>query len=143
MRKIFVLIQCSLPTIQLFGWSILCGVMGTLILAGFFSGMMSLETLSLLLPLIVGGNAAISGYMLIERSEDEITWKKTMAAVVGMAVAMLSCVSINTLCFKAGIFFLMSGYQALAATAVGILGGLSGGVLAVKYRELKAQASSV
>jgi hypothetical protein len=143
MKKIFVLMQCSLPTIQVTGWSILCGVMGTLILAGFFSGIMSLETLSSLIPLIVGGNAAISGYMLIERTEDEITRKKTMAAAVGMAVAIFSCVSINALCFKIGIFFLMPGYQSLAATAIGILGGLSGGVLAVKYRELKEQASSV
>ena len=139
MRKAFVNIVCALPTIQSFGWSILSGIIGTLILSGFFSGIMSLETLSMLLPLIVGVNAAISGYMLIERAEDEIKRKKTMSAAVGIMVALLSFVSVNTLCFQMGGFFLMSGFQALVATIIGIIGGWSGGVLAVKYRALKAQ----
>ena len=137
MRKAFVHIVCELPTIQSFGWSMLSGIIGTLILSGFFSGIMSLETLSMLLPLIVGVNAAISGYMLIERAEDEIKRKKTMSAAVGMMVAFLSFVSVNTLCFQMGGFFLMSGSQALVATIIGTAGGWSGGVLSVKYRELK------
>ena len=76
MKKAFVLILIALPAIESFGWSMLAGTVGTLILAGFFSGIMSLETLSILLPIIVGANAAISGYMLIERTEDEIKRKK-------------------------------------------------------------------
>ena len=137
MRKAFVHIVCELPTIQSFGWSMLSGIIGTLILSGFFSGIMSLETLSMLLPLIVGVNAAISGYMLIERAEDEIKRKKTMSAAVGMMVAFLSFVSVNTLCFQMGGFFLMSASQALVATIIGIIGGWSGGVLALKYKDLK------
>ena len=139
MRKAFVHIVCELPTIQSFGWSVLSGIIGTLILAGFFSGIMSLKTLSMLLPLIVGVNAAISGYMLIERAEDDIKRKKTMSAAVGMMVALLSFVSVNALCFQMGGFFLMSGFQALVATIIGIIGGWSGGILAIKYRALNSQ----
>lgn len=139
MRKAFVHIVCALPAIQAFGWSMLSGIIGTLILAGFFSSIMSLETLSMLLPLIVGANASISGYMLIERAEDEFKRKNTVSAAVGLMVALLSFASINTLCFQVGGFFLMSGSQALVATIIGIIGGWSGGALAVKYRQLKEQ----
>lgn len=139
MKKAFVLILIALPAIESFGWSMLAGTVGTLILAGFFSGIMSLETLSILLPIIVGANAAISGYMLIERTEDEIKRKKTMAAAVGTMVALVSFVSVNILCFKMGDFFLMSVFQGVVATATGIIGGWSGGILAIKYKELKVQ----
>ena len=142
MRKAFVHIVCALPAIQAFGWSMLSGIIGTLILAGFFSSIMSLETLSMLLPLIVGINAAISGYMLIERAEDEIKRKKTSSAAVGMMVALGSFVSVNALCFQLGGFFLMSGSQALVAIIIGVICGGSGGLLAVKYKALQAQAQA-
>ncbi|WP_155316872.1 hypothetical protein [Desulfosarcina alkanivorans] len=139
MKKAFVHIQCAMPAIESFAWSLLTGTIGTLILAGFFSGIMSLETLSILLPVVIGGNAAISGYMLIERTEDEIERKKTMAAVVGTLVALVSFVSVNALCFRMGGFYLMSGVQGLVAAVIGTVGGWSGGVLAVKYKALKVQ----
>ena len=139
MKKAFVHILIALPAIESFGWSMLAGTVGTLILAGFFSGIMSLETLSILLPMIVGANAAISGYMLIERTDDDIKRKKTMAAAVGTMVALGSFILVNALCFKVGGFFLMSASQGLVATATGIVGGWSGGVLAVKYKELQRQ----
>lgn len=139
MKKLFVQIVCELPTIQGFAWSLLSGIIGILILAGFFSCIMSMETVSMLLPLIVGANAAISGYMLIERGE-QIGHKKTLSATVGMMVAVLSFVSVNFLCFQIAGFFLMTWPQALAATIVGTVGGWSGGLLAVKYRALKEQA---
>ena len=141
MRKIFVYIVCTLPALQAFGWSLLSGIIGTLILAGFFSGIMSLETLSILLPMVVGLNAAISGYMLIERTEDEIKPKKTAAAAVGMMVAVLSFLSVNALCLQIAGFYLMSVSQVLVAVATGITGGWSGGVLAIKYRALQTQVS--
>jgi hypothetical protein len=139
MKKAFTHIFIALPAIESFGWSMLAGTVGTLILSGFFSGIMSLDTLAMLLPMIVGANAAISGYMLIERTEDEIKRKKTMAAAVGTMVALGSFISVNALCFQVAGFFLMSVYQGLAATATGIIGGWSGGVLAVKYKELQRQ----
>ena len=84
MKKAFVYIVCELPAIQAFGWSVLSGIIGTLILAGFFASIMSLELLSMLLPVMVGVNASISGYMLIERAEDEIKRKNSMSAAVGL-----------------------------------------------------------
>ncbi len=143
MRKAFVNIVCALPALQAFGWSLLSGIIGTLILAGFFSGIMSLELLSMLLPLIAGANASISGYMLIERAEEEFTRKNMASAAVGLLVALLSIIAANAICFNMAGFFLLSGSQALVATAMGIIGGWSGGVLAVKYRKLKEQATAV
>ncbi len=142
MRNVFVNIVCALPALQAFGWSLLSGIIGTLILAGFFSGIMSLELLSILLPLIAGANASISGYMLIERAENEFTRKNMASAAVGLFVALLSIIAANAICFKISGFFLLSGSQALVATAMGVIGGWSGGVLAVKYRKLKEQTTA-
>lgn len=139
MYKTFVRIQCELPMLQSIGWSVLSGLMGILILTGFFVGIMSLETLSSLLPLVVGFNAAISGYMLIERGAGSITHKKTMSAVVGTMIAVLSVVSVNGLAFRMGGFYLISAFQGLAALSIGMSGGWAGGLLAIKYQRLKSR----
>ena len=110
MKRAFVYIVCALPAIQAFGWSVLSGIIGTLILTGFFASIMSLELLSMLLPVVVGANASISGYMLIERDEDEIKRKNSMSAAAGVLVALLSVVAVNAICFKIDGFFLSSFY---------------------------------
>jgi hypothetical protein len=139
MKQAFVTILCALPAIQNYAWSVLSGVIGTLILAGFFSMIMSLELLSVLLPMIVAVNASISGYMLVDRAEVDMTRKHSTAVAVGMAVAVLSFVSINAFCLRTGGFFLMSTAEALIAVALAGIGACAGSVLAVKYKALKAQ----
>lgn len=136
MNKLFVHLQCELPTLQSFFWSMLAGIVGTLILTGFFSGIMSLELLTMLYSMIVGFNAAIAGFMLIERTSGQIKRKKTMAAVIGTMVAMLSLLSINTLSFQMGGFLLVSGPLAITATLIGGIAGWAGGTIAVKHKEL-------
>ena len=139
MKQAFVTILCALPAIQNFAWSVLSGVIGTLILAGFFSMIMSLELLSMLLPIITGVNASISGYMLLDRAEADMTRKHSTAVTVGMVVAVLSFVAINVFCLRIGGFFLMSTGEALCAVAISGIGAWAGSVLAVKYKALKAQ----
>ena len=141
MKRAFVYIICTLPAIQAFAWSTLSGLIGTLILAGFFSTIMSLELLSLLLPLIMGINASISGYMLIERAENEIRRTRLSSLAAGVLVAVLSFIAVNGFCYKTGGFILVSGLQALVAIGICAIGAWSGGVLAVKYRKLKEQAA--
>jgi hypothetical protein len=141
LKKAYIWCQCEWPAIQSVGLNVISGVIGTLLLAGFFSSIMSLETLSILLALVFGFNAAVSGYRLIERDEEAIKHKKALSAAVGLAVAMISAISINVFCYQTGGFFLLSAVQALVAVMMGLIGGWSGGVLAVKYRQLKASES--
>jgi len=141
MKRAFVYIICTLPAIQAFAWSALSGLIGTLILAGFFSIIMSLELLSLLLPLIMGINASISGYMLIERAENEIRRTNLASLAAGVLVAVFSFIAVNGFCYKIGGFILISGLQAVVAIGICSVGAWSGGVLAVKYRKLKEQAA--
>ena len=141
MRKLFVLFQCALPAIQAFGWSTLSGVFGTWILAGFFSAIMSLELLSMLLPPVVGINASISGYMLIEKYGQDFVQTTAMATAVGVLVGILSFIGVNLFCYQTGGFLLLSGYQALITIGIAAVGGWSGGVLAAKYRKLKEQSA--
>ena len=139
MRKLFVFLQCELPSLQAFCWSVLSGVLGTLILSGFFFGIMRMQTLSILLPLVVGFNSAISGYMLVERYGEPLNHKKTCSTIAGALVAILAVCSVNALAFRMVGLFLLSGTQSLAALLIGAGSGWSGGALAVKYRQLKAE----
>jgi hypothetical protein len=141
MKKAFVYIICTLPAIQAFTWSVLSGLIGTLILAGFFYTIMSLELLSFLLPLIAGINASISGYMLIERAENEFRHTNLVSLAAGVVVALFSFIAINGFCYKMGGFILMSGLQALVTSGICAIGAWSAGALAVKYRKLKEQAA--
>ncbi len=138
MKQAFVSIQCALPAIQHVTWSVLSGVIGILILAGFFSMIMSLELLSMLLPMVVAVNASISGYMLVDRAEADVPCQQSMTVTVGLAVAALSFVSINLLCMRIGGFFLMSFAQALIAVVLGGIGACAGSALAIKYKAIKA-----
>jgi len=141
MKRAFVYIICTLPAIQAFAWSTLAGLIGVLILAAFFSTIMSLELLSFLFPLVAGINASISGYMLIERTENEIRRTSLASLTAGLLVALFSFIAINGFCYKTGGFILISGIQALVACGISAIGAWSGGVLAVKYRKLKEQAT--
>ena len=132
----------ALPVIQLFGASLLSGVVGTVILTGFFSTIMSLELLAFLIPAVVAVNAAISGYMLVDRAGEEIRHPHGMSAAVGIGVAVLSFIAINTICLKMGGFVLMSDMQALVGGGMAVVGAWSAGILAVKYRQMQAEAVS-
>jgi hypothetical protein len=140
MKRAIVFIQCELPTIQSFLWSLLTGIIGSLILTVFLHSIMSPELLSLIIPLIVGFNAATSGFMLIERTAGEIKREKTSAAIAGMMVALLSLLAVNTLSLKVDGFPLVPDSLAIGATFIGTLAGWSGGILAIKHRALKERA---
>lgn len=139
MKQAFVAIQCALPAIQHLAWSVLSSVFGVLILAGFFSMIMSLELLSMLLPMVVAVNASISGFMLVDRGDADVPCQQSMAVMVGLAVVALSFVSINLLCFQIGGFLLMSFGQALIAVVLGGIGAWAGSVLAIKYKALQVR----
>ncbi len=142
MKKLFVQFVCALPTLEAFGWSLLSGVVGTSILAGFLSTITSLALLSNLLPPIAGFNAAISGYMLIDRNGDELSHLKILSATVGATVALVSVTCINWFCFSIGSFFLLSDLQGVISVVMGVIGGWAGGMLAIKYKQIKNEANN-
>ncbi len=143
MKKTIVTVLCELPLIQAFAWSVLTGVVGALILAGFLSTLIYPTTLSILMPLIAGINAAFSGYMLIERNGPQIVSKRRLATAVGLVVALLCVVAANMISLRLADFYLLSIAHGMAAAGTGILGGWAGGTLADKYLKLKEQAPAL
>ena len=142
MIKMMVHMLGALPALQVVGASLLSGVVGTMILTGFFITIMSVELLAMLLPVVVAFNAAISGYMLIDRGGEAIHRPHVISATVGIGVAMVSFIAINSICFHMGGFVLMSGTQALVAGGMAVVGAWCAGVLAVKYHQLQEQAAA-
>jgi hypothetical protein len=137
MNKAFVRLQCELPTMQSLLWGMLCGIVGTLLLTGFLSSILSLELLTVLFPAIAGFNAAISGFMVIERTVHQIKRKKRVAFAAGIAVALFSVIAINLLSFQLFGFLLVSDTLAVITIIIGAIFGWCGGILSIKQKALK------
>jgi hypothetical protein len=143
MKKLFVFVQCELSTIQTFLWSVASGVIGTLILVGFFSSLMRLDTMAMLVPLVVGMNASFSGFMLIERNGPEIKYHRSLAAATGLVIGIIGYGVINAACLQLAGYTLLTTGQGAAAAALGVVGGWFGGMIADKHRKLKEQAPAL
>lgn len=118
-------------------YSIATGLFGTLLMAVFLSGLMPLATTLKYLPLIVGFNAAVSGYTLLDRNRKWLWHKKLAGIMTGFCVALLACISLNLLAWKMIGTGLMEAATMVLCMSIGaVFGGLGAG-LAVKYHRIK------
>ena len=118
-------------------YSIIVGVLGSLLLVVFFTTLMSYGTIEKLLPWVIGFNAALTGYNLIKRTNNRINYKRISAVVSGILMVIITVVLINIIFFK-----LMGGYliyinELIFLIAIGAVFSGLGAILAVKYINLK------
>ena len=118
-------------------YSIIVGVLGSLLLVVFFTTLMSYGTIEKLLPWVIGFNAALTGYNMIKRTNNRINYKRISAVGSGILMVIITVVLINIIFFN-----LMGGYliyinELIFLIAIGaILSGL-GAILAVNVINLK------
>ncbi len=118
-------------------YSIIVGVLGSLLLVVFFTTLMSYGMIEKLLPWVIGFNAALTGYNLIKRTNNRINYKRISAVVSGILMVIITVVLINIIFFK-----LMGGYliyinELIFLIAIGAVFSGLGAILAVKYINLK------
>jgi hypothetical protein len=119
--------------VKTMGYPIIVGIIGSLVLVGFFTSLMSLDTLQKLLPYIIGFNAALTGYNLIKKTDNSLKFRRICAISSGVLMVIITAVILNMV-----VLHLMGGYFIYLTDTIFliIIGGVSSGlgaILAIKY----------
>ncbi len=119
-----------------FAYSVLAGIVGTVILVLFFSGLMGLDAISLLLPWIVGFNGAMTGFMLVDKTKGRLSHRRAFSIGSGLLLVMGVYILTNLLFQYSWGVGLIGMTDLLILVPIGALLSGLGGSLAVKYDNL-------
>ena len=119
--------------VKTIAYPIIVGIIGSLVLVGFFSSLMSFDTIEKLLPYIIGFNAALTGYNLIKKTDNSLKFKRIFAISSGVLMVITTAVILDLV-----MLHLMGSYLIYLTDAIFliIIGGVSSGlgaILAIKY----------
>ena len=114
-------------------YSILVGAVGTVILVAFFNMVVTPVDSIKFLPVIIAFNAALTGYMVLEKTRSFFQHKWLVAVISGLAVTLLSFFALNTLFLHIAGLLLINWTQLLIMLAIGIGASWFGGVLAINH----------
>lgn len=118
-------------------YSVLAGALGAVILAGFIASLVPMARAGRYLSWIIGFNAMLSGYMLLEKTRRGFRHKRLCAAGAGFSAAVLACGILNAVFFSATGTLLTPPAALFQLLSVAAGCGLLGGLLAVQYFNLK------
>ena len=117
-------------------YSILVGTFGAIILVAFFNMVVIPADSVRFLPVIIAFNAALTGYMVLEKTRSFFRHKWFVAVIAGIAVTLLAVVALNTFFLHLTGLFLINLPQVLIMLAIGTGSSWFGGVLAINYLNL-------
>jgi hypothetical protein len=117
-------------------YSILAGSLGTIILVLFLTGLSLTLAVGDILPVIIGFNSALTGYMVLEKTRDGFIHKRVVAMGSGAAVVFITSAILNIMFFRGTGILLIGIGQLLTLLVVGIVTSSLGGMLAIKYFRL-------
>ncbi len=118
-------------------FSILAGSIGAVILVLFLSGMTLSAGVGNILPVIIGFNTALTGYMVLEKTRDSFKYKRVISIGSGVAMVLATAAFLNIMYFRGVGVFLISMQELATLLFVGIVTSGLGGMLAIKYFNLK------
>jgi hypothetical protein len=117
-------------------YSVLAGSMGALILVLFLTGMSLVAAIGDLLPVIIGFNTALTGYMVLEKTRQAFIHKRIVAICSGVTVVLVTAFLLNILSFRGAGIYLINTDQLMTLLGIGIITSGLGGMLAIKYFNL-------
>jgi len=117
-------------------YSIGAGALGAVILVIFFNGMMQTATLDKPLPFVVAFNAAMTGYMLTEKTRMQTARRRLFTMVSGAAMALLTVIALNVMFHQWTGFYFIGMDGLLILLLVGIVFSGLGGALCARYLKL-------
>ena len=118
-------------------YSILAGSIGAVILVLFLSGMSLSAGVGNILPVIIGFNTALTGYMVLEKTRDGFKYKRVISIGSGVAMVLATAAFLNIMYFRGAGIFLISLEELATLIFVGIVTSGLGGMLAIKYLSLR------
>ena len=112
------------------------GVIGSLILVFFLMGLMSISGSVANMPWIIGFNAALTGYTILDKTRGRLKrkWIVTLGSGALMVVTVCLCLTITGV-YLIGDYLLSEG-DLILLSIIGISCSGLGGWLAVKYLHL-------
>jgi hypothetical protein len=127
--------------LRLIGIAVLAGVGGNVVLIYFLSNLVSAHTLTGLLDWIVGFNAALTGYMLVEKDRTGLPWRRGLCFAAGLINTGITLFAVNDLYQRMWEFPLIATADAVILLTIGAILGFAGGVLAEKYLRIKKRVN--
>ena len=118
------------------GTSIMVGAVGTLILAVFVAALFPVLPLTKLMPWFIAFNAALTGYMLLDKTGSRLHHKRLFALGAGVGVVVLVSLAWFFLMPPFTGLVLISWQDLLVWFGAGICFSGLGGILAIKYYQL-------
>ena len=120
-----------------FAYSIIVGSLRSLLLVVFFTTLMSYGTIQKLLPWVIGFNAALTGYNLINRTNNRLKYERISAVGSGILMAIITVMLINIIFFNLMGFYPIYINELIFLITIGaVLSGL-GAILANNFIKLK------
>jgi hypothetical protein len=116
---------------------IMVGSLGSLILVVFFTTVMSYGTIEKLLPWVIGFNAALTGYNLINRTNNSLKYGRISAVGGGIFMVIISVVLINIIFFHFMGVNLIYFTELILLIAIGAFFSGLGAILAIKHINLR------
>ena len=117
-------------------YSILVGTVGSFILMAFLNTIVLPAASVKFLPLIIAFNAALTGYMVVEKTRTYFQHKWSMAVAAGLSATLLTFGALNLFFLQTTGLFLISLPQLAVMLVLGIGSSWFGAVLAINYLNL-------
>ena len=113
------------------------GSLGSLLLVVFFTTVMSYGTIEKLLPWVISFNAALTGYNLINRTNNSLKYGRISAVGGGIFMVIISVVLINIIFFHFMGVYLIYFTELILFIAIGAFSSGLGAILAIKHINLR------
>jgi len=118
-------------------YSILVGVLGTIILVLFLATFLRIFEVVKFIPWIIALNTAITGYSLLDKTRDQFKYKQLFSVSAGIlnvifTYIILCIISVN---FLGGYF--LGTWDFIVFLIIGVICSELGALLAIKYFNLK------
>jgi membrane associated rhomboid family serine protease len=118
-------------------YSILVGVLGTILIVWFLTTFLHSHETVKFLPWIIAFNTAVTGYSLINKTRNHFKYKQTTSIVAGVLNVIITHTTLNFLFFYAEGEFLVGRWDLVLYLIIGIICSELGALLAIKYFDLK------
>ena len=118
-------------------YCIMVGSLGSLLLVVFFTTVMSYGTIEKLLPWVISFNAALTGYNLINRTNNSLKYGRISAVGGGIFMVIISVVLINIIFFHFMGVYLIYFTELILFIAIGAFSSGLGAILAIKHINLR------
>ncbi|MBW2634532.1 MAG: hypothetical protein JRE14_10510, partial [Deltaproteobacteria bacterium] len=117
-------------------YSVCVGAMGAVILVVFLAGILQTGGIEKVLPVIIGFNAALTGYMAVEKSRNEVMRKNLLSMGSGVSMVLLATAGLNILFYHWAGYSLVGIGMLTILLVVGVIASGLGGKLCTKYLKL-------